>query len=298
MSTRFSHHKGFTLIELLVVIAIIAILAAILFPVFARAREQARMTSCLSNVKQIDTGFQMYTQDYDERFPPWTANAGTPTATPGVCAPPFDPIGGPFDLHYMYQNLVAPYIKNGVNPATGELGQVWACPSTKAQLNVVVNTYAYNYYGFGGTDNCKQVGLGTAYTPFNGAEYATPATLSQLGRPAETLFLVDGAQLCRPPVAYKANGSSANNNAVWGSHDLGSGIIAPSPGPNAGTFAGPINRMLTGRRTNVAYADGHVKMVITTKLISRFCIMDNGNWRGEALADNTPAGNAGWAHDW
>jgi prepilin-type N-terminal cleavage/methylation domain-containing protein/prepilin-type processing-associated H-X9-DG protein len=62
-------HKGFTLIELLVVIAIIAILAAILFPVFARARENARRASCQSNLKQIGLGLMQYTQDYDERLP-------------------------------------------------------------------------------------------------------------------------------------------------------------------------------------------------------------------------------------
>ena len=61
--------KGFTLIELLVVIAIIAILAAILFPVFARAREKARASSCQSNQKQIALGFKMYTNDFDEKFP-------------------------------------------------------------------------------------------------------------------------------------------------------------------------------------------------------------------------------------
>jgi len=59
--------KGFTLIELLVVIAIIAILAAILFPVFARAREKARQASCLSNIKQLALGMLMYVEDYDER---------------------------------------------------------------------------------------------------------------------------------------------------------------------------------------------------------------------------------------
>jgi prepilin-type N-terminal cleavage/methylation domain-containing protein/prepilin-type processing-associated H-X9-DG protein len=61
--------RGFTLIELLVVIAIIAILAAILFPVFAQAREKARQTTCLSNLKQIGTGLTMYAQDYDEMLP-------------------------------------------------------------------------------------------------------------------------------------------------------------------------------------------------------------------------------------
>jgi prepilin-type N-terminal cleavage/methylation domain-containing protein/prepilin-type processing-associated H-X9-DG protein len=61
--------KGFTLIELLVVIAIIAILAAILFPVFARARENARRAACLSNLKQIGLGIMMYSQDYDEHYP-------------------------------------------------------------------------------------------------------------------------------------------------------------------------------------------------------------------------------------
>src|SRR5687768_11777068 len=75
------HHNcmraGFTLIELLIVIAIIALLAAILFPVFARARENARRTSCQSNLKQIGLGIQQYTQDNDERFPPEDTNDPT-----------------------------------------------------------------------------------------------------------------------------------------------------------------------------------------------------------------------------
>src|SRR5438132_5762988 len=69
MRMRRSSNTGFTLIELLVVIAIIAVLAAILFPVFARAREKARQTSCLSNQKQIAMAVLMYIDDYDETFP-------------------------------------------------------------------------------------------------------------------------------------------------------------------------------------------------------------------------------------
>ena len=71
MKVMVSHQsKGFTLIELLVVIAIIAILAAILFPVFARARENARRASCQSNEKNLMLSVMQYTQDYDERMPP------------------------------------------------------------------------------------------------------------------------------------------------------------------------------------------------------------------------------------
>jgi prepilin-type N-terminal cleavage/methylation domain-containing protein/prepilin-type processing-associated H-X9-DG protein len=275
--------SGFTLIELLVVIAIIAILAAILFPVFARAREKARQASCQSNLKQIMTGFLMYIQDFDEQFPPWTGNHCG--AYPG----------GAFSLAYMYPNLVGPYIKNGVDPATGALGGVWACPSSKALFSSITNTYAYNYYGFGGTSNCTGAGLGTAYTPFNGPNYAYPAYQAQLGKVAETYVIMDGAQLCRPPVAYVVNGNSANNNAVWGSHQVGTGNISPSAGASTN---GKVNMMLTGRQTTVGFADGHVKNIMTPKLISRFCIMESGNWRGEALANATPEGNAGWVRDW
>src|SRR5689334_22760555 len=69
MINSCKRRPGFTLIELLVVIVIISILAAILFPVFATARESARSTSCLSNIKQIGLAVLMYAQDYDERFP-------------------------------------------------------------------------------------------------------------------------------------------------------------------------------------------------------------------------------------
>jgi len=97
--------KGFTLIELLVVIAIIAILAAILFPVFAKAREKARQTSCLANVKQLILGAMQYAQDYDERLPTHGTKCGGAT-------------GNPLNLCQLYK--LEPYLKNT---------QIYYCPS-------------------------------------------------------------------------------------------------------------------------------------------------------------------------
>ena len=74
------HRSAFTLIELLVVIAVISVLAAILFPVFGRARENARRTSCMSNLKQIGLAFLQYTADYDEAYPLTSYSAGGPSA--------------------------------------------------------------------------------------------------------------------------------------------------------------------------------------------------------------------------
>ncbi len=117
--------RGFTLIELLVVIAIIAILAAILFPVFAKAREKARQTSCLSNVKQLDTTFHMYAQDYDEAYPgaapfDW-ALAGYPTNQPGHWVAE-DPGTGSNSIIYPDRGAIYPYSKNV---------QIYLCPSDR-----------------------------------------------------------------------------------------------------------------------------------------------------------------------
>jgi prepilin-type N-terminal cleavage/methylation domain-containing protein/prepilin-type processing-associated H-X9-DG protein len=100
-----SQRRGFTLIELLVVIAIIAILAAILFPVFAQAREKARTATCLSHMKQVGTGLMMYAQDYDERYPYNYHYSASKT------------------LLWWFQDDIRPYIKNE---------PIYSCPSARS----------------------------------------------------------------------------------------------------------------------------------------------------------------------
>src|SRR6056297_1336901 len=106
----FRTRRGFTLIELLVVIAIIAILAAILFPVFARAREKARQTSCLNNLKQMGLGMLMYAQDYDERFCGRYIN---PQYVPYPTVPD-EPDFNKGDTEWCnsWPSLIYPYVKN------------------------------------------------------------------------------------------------------------------------------------------------------------------------------------------
>src|SRR5947207_11277752 len=99
--------KAFTLIELLVVIAIIAILAAILFPVFARAREAARTSSCLSNTKQVALAIMQYIQDYDERFP--TPLYDLSGADPQYGKQPDNPWGPWARYHNGWNHMVFPY---------------------------------------------------------------------------------------------------------------------------------------------------------------------------------------------
>jgi prepilin-type N-terminal cleavage/methylation domain-containing protein/prepilin-type processing-associated H-X9-DG protein len=109
VQSRRRYAAGFTLIELLVVIAIIAILAAILFPVFAQAREKARQTSCLSNMKQLGLGILMYTQDYDNLIP----------AT--------NPYGEEYEAYIVAARL-QPYSKNF---------QMYRCPSSSADTGTI-----------------------------------------------------------------------------------------------------------------------------------------------------------------
>jgi len=125
-SQRKQNLQAFTLIELLVVIAIIGILAAILFPVFARARENARRASCLSNMKQLALGFLQYTQDYDESYPIYSS-------------------GSTARLPYGWADMIQPYVKSV---------QILHCPSSTSPtsddpISRTYTSYAYNLsFGF------------------------------------------------------------------------------------------------------------------------------------------------------
>ena len=148
--------RGFTLIELLVVIAIIAILAAILFPVFARAREKARQTSCLNNVKQLQLAILMYIADYDDTFClGQNYDSGDGTA-------------------YRWYVLIDPYVKNK---------QAWVCPSWRSyrHLSSILQTYGWNI-----------ASGGMGYYDLSPNTYTGERLkLSEIPRPAETINIGD-----------------------------------------------------------------------------------------------------------
>lgn len=243
-----SKRRGFTLIELLVVIAIIAILAAILFPVFARAREQARKTTCTSNLKQIGTSLLMYVQDYDETYP-WLMQDGrnnddaTGLSKQMVNGPPLYTV----DLNnkrglFMEYNLY-PYVKNY---------QLFVCPTLRGNDvkigadGMVLNefgSYAYSYGGVGPVPSPKMTPLelflrlvgpsmGAPYNDNNPQNhFIAGQSLASVGRPAESV-----AAFCDSYGAHEAVTDAA---------------VVP-------TVFGGTGQELTGA-TVAVFADGHAK---------------------------------------
>jgi prepilin-type N-terminal cleavage/methylation domain-containing protein len=161
-----SRRNGFTLIELLVVIAIIAILAAILFPVFAQAREAARKTSCLSNTKQVGLAVMMYVQDYDETFAPNLYTQGAKA--------------------YTYIDLHVPYMKND---------GIMLCPSDPTKI-LFSQFFAMCGYPLTPSRDVRFSYNGN-YCLFNDGSAARPVwPLAALPRPAETAVFSDGVLMC------------------------------------------------------------------------------------------------------
>jgi prepilin-type N-terminal cleavage/methylation domain-containing protein/prepilin-type processing-associated H-X9-DG protein len=194
--------KAFTLIELLVVIAIIAILAAILFPVFARARENARRASCMSNLKQLALGVMQYTQDYDESYP--FAATGGRTMVPGGPSEPFT-----LASRYWTRDIF-PYVKSS---------QVYWCPSS-SDRTYVMDSSSYNAVTRG-TNYGMNNDFGTNSNTCTSTPPCNPVKLAAIPRPAELILLIDTYNVPGGQTAYIASYNLANMNHP---HFDGSGI--------------------------------------------------------------------------
>ena len=214
--------RGFTLIELLVVIAIIAILAAILFPVFAQAREQARRTSCLSNMRQLGTAVAMYTQDYDETEP--TAyNGGT------TCS------------HAEYIEIY-PYMKNmqimQCPDGSTSGGSIQGCTVTSGEIPAQPAGF-HTHYGFNwGPLIYAGGGLHGPETPApsGNGNYMPGLALAAVVAPADCIVYGDSYDTYRPTAGFEWMLDSYTGSASNGS-------------------------IRHGARFNFCFADGHAKLV-------------------------------------
>jgi prepilin-type N-terminal cleavage/methylation domain-containing protein/prepilin-type processing-associated H-X9-DG protein len=275
------NRKAFTLIELLVVIAIIAILAAILFPVFAQAREKARSISCLSNLKQIGTASMMYVQDYDETY---MCGWGEPDGTT------------------VWRWVLQPYIQKtgaaGVYNGSGTTGaSVLVCPSTR----IGVTSYGYNQSHFANSwaqaPNGNWNNGGTSM-----AAITEPASLVMIGEAAKSgrtspttdVNYADGSAYCNDrkgttvdpatcgPYRFKADTWKKDpGDPTW---DATVDWDMAMPGDGKGEWNIASGQGNNGSRRpffphsgqgNFVFADGHAKSIHGGKLAARIGTSDD-----------------------
>ncbi|MBC8136496.1 MAG: prepilin-type N-terminal cleavage/methylation domain-containing protein [Fibrella sp.] len=244
--TSRCHRSAFTLIELLVVIAIIAILAAILFPVFAQARAKARQTSCLSNMKQLGISQMQYIQDYDETLHELARGGASSAATGQNC---------------LWSCTLQPYLKST---------DVLRCPDTMVEgkttmgydlasrmsHSIGMNSYLGMYYNYFYYFVCGENDTITSESAIEAnPQYPRAVTNNEIKYPAITVVFAD---------SFDRKVGATNPNGWW-----------IDPGYGYGRRNGLSNRHNGG--TNVAFADGHAKWYKTQSLLSQKSIDTSGN---------------------
>lgn len=238
-----SRKRAFTLIELLVVIAIISILAAILFPVFANARETARKASCTSGLKQIGNGISMYMQDYDEKFP-WSTSPNWPNDA-YVCNALGQLMRFRGSAGGWVGNLLLPYTKNS---------DIYQCASSK-ERGTIVNVST----------------PGDFRTPCQGVEYVRTSyaynyrtlgtkSLSEIERTSDVMAMWDGV------TAWADCNYMDPVCGIWARRDIPIFMVRQGQLLVAGQTQPDPNEIITGKRgsphneqTNFLFLDGHVK---------------------------------------
>ena len=259
---HYSKFDAFTLIELLIVIAIVALLAAILFPVFGLARENARRSTCLSNEKQIGLGLIQYSQDYDGTYvSAWYGPVSQPTGHNGYDG------SDPTQNLYKWMDCIYPYVKNQ---------DVFDCPDDP---NLKTDYYVYyKYLPAQSSSNYGSYGLNSAYyTPgdpyippesvYNGSADTYSVYDSEVAVPANTVWMMD------------INNSALNFGWTTPSTQPG-GANVTSPAITPGeprTFSTTVERHLD--TTAVLYCDGHAKALkfeavcaVTNHIYTQFII--------------------------
>jgi prepilin-type N-terminal cleavage/methylation domain-containing protein/prepilin-type processing-associated H-X9-DG protein len=259
--------RGFTLIELLVVIAIIAILAAILFPVFAQAREKARTISCLSNVKQMALGVMMYVQDYDETMLP-SKITYTGSAFPNDQA--------------FWPQLIQPYQKNwGIVRCPSDADDPFGIfNGANAGIKWYYNWMRWPQYGM----NWNYLMPSPTCNPFPGL----PVSMAGIAQPAATVLMTDAKNVgtsagyytsehVDSPAAIWAPDCCTYSNGGWGATGTWGDTLNYA---SKKTETGAVAVRHTGG-TNVSFCDGHAKWLTPGALAA------GTNWRkGTAQANS------------